>query len=217
MISMLVALVGVGCILLVSEAAWYVLRLKRSETTRKLVHIATGVYVAFWPLFLSFAQIQLLSLVLCTVVFASKKFHVFRSIHSVRRKTYGEILFPLGIFVAATFASSGWIYMAAVLHLSVADGLAGLIGTRYLKRSKYVIAGNTKTIVGTAVFFAVSLGILASIMLADPAAYGNHVMLVLAVLPMVTTLLENISPYGTDNLSVPMVVVLILNMMRGVA
>ena len=207
---------GIAFILLSSELLWYLRLFKNSEIPRKLVHILTGVYIAFWPLLMSFAWIQILSILLLGAVYVSKKWHIFRSIHAVKRVTYGELLFPLGVLVAATFAHSGWVYLAAVLHLSLADGLAALVGVRYVKKYGYKVFGQLKTVVGTIVFLATSLGIIMATMLLDPAAYGSSVLIVLLLLPLCTTVIENVGVYGVDNILVPAVVVTILNSLRAI-
>lgn len=212
----LIGLGGVGVILLLSEFLWSTNIFKKAETPRKLVHIVTGVYIAFWPLLMSFRWIQVLSLLLFAVVYASKRFHIFRSVHSVNRPTYGELLFPLGVLVAAVFAQSGWTYMAAVMHLSVADGLAALVGVRYMhiKKYRYHVFGQPKTSIGSAVFFVTSLFIISATILVDPAAYGENYLLVMLLLPIVTTFIENIAVYGTDNLLVPIAVIAVLGSLR---
>lgn len=214
MIEPIVGLGGIAAILLLSEFLWHTSIFKKAETPRKLVHIATGIFIAFWPLFMSFAWIQVLSVVLFAVVFVSKRFHIFRSVHSVDRPTYGELMFPLGVFVAATFADSGWVYMAAVLHLSVADGLAALVGVYFWPRYGYRVFGQPKTIVGTAVFYVTSLALIAATMYIDPAAYGQNVLLVLMLLPVATTFVENVAIFGTDNLFVPIIVIALLDSLR---
>ncbi|HTE22195.1 MAG TPA: hypothetical protein VK674_04085 [Candidatus Limnocylindria bacterium] len=214
MVGPLLGLGGVAAILFCSEFLWRTRLFKRAETPRKLVHILTGTYIAFWPLLMSLRWVQILSLVLFAVVFASKKLHLFRSIHSVDRPTYGELLFPVGVLVAATFARSGWVYMAAVLHLSLADGIAALVGIRYMKKFGYKVFGQPKTVIGTAAFYIVSLGILTTTMLLDPAAYGSSAALVILLLPLGTTLIENLAIYGTDNLFVPIAVIVILDTLR---
>lgn len=217
MIGPLIGIGGVAAILLASEFLWRTSIFKRAETPRKLVHILTGVYIAFWPLLMSFRWIQALSLLMFAVVYASKKLHLFRSIHSVNRPTYGELLFPLGVFVSATFAQSGWVYLAAVLHLSLADGIAALVGVRYLKRFGYKVFGQQKTVIGTAVFYVCSLFIITATMITDPAAYGENVRLVVLLLPLGTTFIENIAVYGTDNIFVPIAVITILDTLRVVS
>lgn len=212
-----VGLGGVAAILLASEFLWSTNIFKKAETPRKIVHILTGIYIAFWPLIMSFAWIQALSLLLFLAVFASKKYHIFRSVHSVNRPTYGELLFPLGVLVAATFAQSGWVYMVAVLHLSIADGLAALVGVHYGSKYGYKVFGQPKTYIGTGVFYVTSLVLIAATMLIDPASYGENVLLVMFLLPLATTFIENIAIYGTDNLLVPVVVIAILGSLRVVA
>ena len=214
MIGPILGIGGVAAILLASEFFWRTRIFKRAETPRKLVHILTGVYIAFWPLLMSFRWIQALSLLLFAAVYASKRLHLFRSIHSVDRPTYGELLFPLGVLVSATFAQSGWVYMAAVMHLSLADGIAALVGVRYMKRFGYKVFGQPKTVIGTAAFYITSLFIIAATMLLDPAAYGNNVQLVILLLPLGTTFIENVAIYGTDNLFVPIAVIAILDTLR---
>lgn len=214
MFGPIIGIGGIAIILFASEFLWRTRIFKGAETSRKLVHIITGIYIAFWPLIMSFVWIQVLSILLFVAVYTSKKRHIFRSIHSVRRLTYGEMLFPVGVFIAATFAQSGWVYMAAVLHLSLADGLAALVGVRYTKRYGYKIFGQSKTIIGTAVFYVTSFTIVAATMLLDPAAYGSNVLFVVLLLPIGTTFIENIAIFGTDNLFVPIVVIAILNSLR---
>lgn len=214
MTGSLIGVVGIAVILFASEFLWRTRLFKNTETPRKLVHILVGVYIAFWPLIMTFVWIQLLSILLFLAVFASKRYHIFRSIHSVRRLTYGELLFPLGVFVAATFAQSGWVYMAAVLHLSLADGLAALVGVRYIKRFGYKIFGQSKTVIGTATFYMTSFIIVTTTMLLDPAAYGANVGYVMLLLPIGTTFIENVAVYGTDNLFVPIAVIAILDTLR---
>jgi phytol kinase len=214
MIGPFIGLAGVAAILLASEFLWRTRIFKKAETPRKLVHILTGVYMAFWPLIMSFRWIQILSILLFVVVFFSKKIHLFRSIHSVHRPTYGELLFPLGVLVAASFSQSGWVYMAAVLHLSLADGIAALVGVRHLKRFSYKVLGQPKTVIGTAAFYVTSVFIIGATMLLDPAAYGGNTQLVILLLPLGTTLVENFAVFGTDNLFVPITVIMILNALR---
>lgn len=210
----IIGLGGVAFILLVSEFLWSTNIFKKAETPRKVVHILTGVYIAFWPLFMSFSWIKILSVLLFAVVYTSKKYYIFRSVHSVNRPTYGELMFPLGVLVSATFAQSGWTYMAAVLHLSIADGAAALVGVRYWPKYGYRVFGQPKTYIGTAAFFVTSVFIITTTILIDPAAYGENYLLVMLLLPIVTTFIENIAVYGTDNLFVPIAVIAVLGTLR---
>jgi len=213
MLGILIGVAGVGCTLILSEVLRHYRKVS-PEFSRKFVHILTGTFIAFWPWIMSFGAIQLLSLGLLAVVLVSLKLHIFKSIHGVERHTYGEILFPVGIFIAATFAQSAWIYTAAILHLSLADGFAALVGIRYVKKHGYEIFGQTKTLVGTTVFYLFSLAITLLVVAFDGPEYQDTAVAILLWLPIGATLVESLAVYGSDNLLVPLLVVGVLNALR---
>src|SRR5688500_5216440 len=135
------------CILVLSE---WLARAKdiHAELTRKLVHVAVGTFVAFWPFFLSWRQIQLLSLAFFVVICISIKFNVFSSIHAVKRSITGELLFAIVIGLLATINSNEWVFMAAMLHLSLAQGLAAVVGLGWGDNNGYKVFGRLKSIAG---------------------------------------------------------------------
>lgn len=216
MLGILICIASVGAPLLLAEFLRYWFK-ATPEFWRKFVHILTGTFIAFWPWIISFGAIQVLSVLLLLVVFVSKRLHIFKSIHGVKRPTYGEILFPTGIFIAATFADSAWIYAAAILHLSLADGFAALVGVRYIKRHGYKVFGQTKTLIGTAVFYLFSLAITLLVVGFDMPEYQESASALLILLPIAATVVESISVYGTDNVLVPALVIGVLNVVRTVA
>jgi phytol kinase len=217
MLGPLIGVGGIFVILVVTEVLWRTKVIKKSEYSRKIIHILSGSFIAFWPFFMSFREVQILSLLLLLVVSVSKSSRFFMSIHGVGRQTYGEIFFPIGIFLAASLTNSIWIYTAAILHLSLADGFAAAVGVHHSKRFGYRVVGQTKTVIGTAVFFILSLFIIATAMVVDPAFYGSNALLLLMFLPLSVTLLENFAPFGMDNLLIPAFVVGALESFKVVA
>lgn len=206
---MLVAIVcGITfSIICVAELGWRRGWLK-NELGRKFTHILVGSFVAFWPLFLSWYQIFFLSAAFVIVVAASKYFGIFRAIHSVQRPTWGEIFFAVSVGLLALLTRDGWMYMAALLHMSLADGMAAIVGTQYGKRSTYKILGHTKSIIGSATFFIISLAILIGY------GVGTDTDIAVGVLvgaSAVATLLENVSTRGLDNITVPVWIAIVLN------
>lgn len=206
MLNLAIVIGVVFCLLVVGE-----LLAKRNkkypELNRKFVHIAVGSFVAFWPLILTWEQIIGLSIAFVCVVTISKRLHIFRSIHGVKRATMGEVYFALIVGLLAMVTQDGWIYMTALLHMSLADGLAAVIGTRYGKGNNYKILGSTKSLVGTLTFFVVSLAILA-VYVSEPA--HTVALLPLAGVALAATMLENVGIGGLDNISVPIVVAVAL-------
>jgi dolichol kinase len=200
------AVIAVLAVLLIAE---YLSRFKgvHSELTRKFVHILVGMFVAFWPFFLGWGQIQFLSIAFLVVVGLSVKFHIFRSIHAVERNTMGEVLFALVIGILALIVTNKWVFAASMLHLSLADGLAAVVGLGWGDHNKYKILGHTKSIAGSLTFFFVSILIMVWY------SYFSHRpadAAILIGLPVIATAVENIAIRGTDNLAIPLLIGLAL-------
>lgn len=208
-VSMLLVIVCavVGCILAAAELGWRRGWL-RNEFGRKFIHIFVGSFVAFWPLFLTWNQIIMLSVAFICVVSVSKKLRLFRSIHSVKRPTGGEVFFAISVGLLALLTQDGWMYMVALLHMSLADGLAAVIGTTYGKSSRYKVMGHTKSIVGSMTFLVISVGILIGYSIGTQTYIAPVMLLGMAA---IATILENLSSYGLDNITVPVWVAIILS------
>lgn len=184
------------------------------ETGRKIIHIVVGSFIAFWPLYMTWFQIQLLSLALFVGVFISYQFGVFGAIHNVKRRTSGELWYPVGIGLAATLTSQPWIFCVALLHLSLADGAAAIVGKKY-GRLHYRIGEHTRSATGSLAFLAVSfvLCMIAFIVLRNELPGMS--LAVFAVTPFLATAVESISRHGLDNLLVPLAVVFTLALPTG--
>lgn len=207
MIWTAITILVVFIILVVAE---YLSRAKQihAELTRKFVHVAVGSFVAFWPFFLTWGQIQFLAAAFFVVICLSAKLNVFRSIHNVQRNVVGEILFAVVIFVLALISANEWVFMAAMLHLSLADGLAAVIGLGWGEKNSYKVMGRTKSLAGSGAFMLTSFLILA---VYDAATNGSTSLFTLLWLPMVATVAENLSVYGTDNLVMPLLIASVLS------
>ena len=193
-------------LLLLSEWGWRKHWL-HGEVGRKFVHVTVGTFVAFWPYFLDWTEIRLLSLAFFVVVLASMHLGVFKAIGSVQRPTYGEIFFALSVGLLTTITTSKGIYAAAILQMALADGFAAIIGGRFGTQNKYHLYGRTKSLAGSAAFFVISLGLLIGYShFSDNGLIWQYVL----VGSLGATLLENIAALGFDNLLVPLAVGLLL-------
>jgi len=195
-------------ILVTSEVLWNTKKLK-GELGRKFVHITVGTFIAFWPFYMSFHTIQIISVALFVVVLGSRYLKIFQAVHTVSRKTWGDIMFAVGVGLAAIFTKSDWIFVAAVLHLSLADGLAAIVGKRYGKGSGYKVLGYTKSVVGTATFWLTSLLILVFVRQAGGITIAVSTFV---WLPIACAAVENAGIYGLDNILVPLLVTLALRL-----
>jgi phytol kinase len=209
---MTIALVvlAIFLLLLASEYLWRKRNL-RDEISRKFVHLTVGTFVAFWPFFLSWDTIKILSVAFLTGVLISKYFNIFQAIHSVQRPTWGELFFAAIVGILAFVTHYKWIYAVSLLQMSLADGLAAVIGEFYGKKQRYHVFGHAKSVAGTLTFFVVSFLLLVFYSLYS----GTHLSLSLMLeLSFGAALLENLAVHGFDNLLVPLMVALVLTQIR---
>lgn len=205
MIALALAILGVLACLWAGEALHKLDY--HPEVTRKFVHITVASFAATWPFFMSWSNIELMSLLMFLGVVASRHFSYFKSIHRVERPTWGELFFAMGIGMTALMSQSTWTFTAAMLLLGLADGLAAIVGTLIGMDHKYKVFGYTKTRAGTLTFFGVAfLVVLFCVVLRGP----HEGVATLIWLPAFATLLENVGVGGTDNLIVPLFIAIIV-------
>jgi len=198
----IVTVLTVFALLLINEI-WWRKKHTPNEVSRKFVHITVGSFVAFWPFFLDWNEIKLLSIAFIAVVLLSKRLRLFKAIHSVQRPTHGELFFALAVGAVALISEDKYIYMAAILQMSLADGLAAIIGTRYGNSNRYTVFGHTKSLYGSATFFVISLAIVAVFTQLSGTDLSILAMIGIA---SVAGFIENVGVEGLDNLLVPVVV-----------
>jgi phytol kinase len=206
MFPLLIGLAGV-CLLVIMGEYLRRVHLFHAEVTRKFIHITTASFIAFWPFFMTWKQIELISLLMFAGILISRYLHLFRAIHGVKRRTWGELFFAMSIGIAAVLSQSDWVFAAAMLIMGVADGFAALVGTLLDKTHRYKVFGHVKSYEGTITFFVMSIIILFAC-----SAIGHFPLSALGLLwlALLATLFENIAVAGTDNLFVPLIIVILL-------
>lgn len=209
-LSILWTLLSLGVILLILYFAERGARAKHlhPELTRKFVHVTVGTFIAFWPFYLSWGIITSLSLLFMVIIAISMRYDILHSIHSVQRTTKGELLFALAIGVVALLATNKWVFMACILNLSIADGMAALVGILKGEGNEYKVFGHTKSRAGTTAFFVTSLAISIIYVVFSGAEFS---LIALIGVPVLATITENVAINGTDDLAIPVVVALILS------
>lgn len=204
MLALVTTVLIVLTILLINE--WWWRGKNHGEVSRKFVHITVGTFVAFWPFFLTWDQIRLLSAAFVIVVLLSQRLDLFRAIHSVQRPTYGEVLFAVAVGLLTFVTQDPVVYAVALLHMGIADGLAAIMGVTFGRTTTYTVFGHKKSLIGTAIFFVCSLSILfAFTVYRDIAFAWTYVWLAVTL-----SVAENIAVKGIDNLLVPVAVGLLL-------
>lgn len=189
------------------------------ELARKFVHTTTGTWAALWPIFLDLKSIAVLAVFLTVGALLLRFLLPLKTIYSIKRLSVGEILIGIGIAVSAWFSESGSVFSAAVLIISWSDSVAAIVGTTYGKKNSFKIFKSKKSVTGSSAFFITTLGIIfgyylyeynlftsiASINLSTAITYSIGISFIL-------TLAELTGVYGSDNLTVPILSVIILNL-----
>lgn len=204
--AFVLTIIAVFLILLVAE---YLARRTNmhAELTRKFVHMAVGIFVAFWPFFLSWREIEILSSAFFVVILISIKLTIFRAIHTTPKRAVGEISFAMVIGFLALLSSSKWIFMVAMLNLAIGDALAAIVGLLWGEKNQYKVFGKTKSIAGTSAFFVISLALMAVYV---TASHDSANFTTLFMVPVIATITENVAVNGTDNLIMPVLIALLL-------
>ena len=214
MLKLIIALVPIAVILLVSEYLWRK-KIVKGERARKFIHILAGVWMAFWPHYLPFDGIFILGCMALTVLLYSRSTKLFHAIYAVKRRTYGEIFFALAIMFCAYFGQEPWIFTVSILLLSLADGGAAVIGRFWGITNQYFVFGLRSLRKSLAGSFAYLLFAYVTLfigwLVGGQSVMQDNALQVFVFLPLGATLLENVSPYGSDNLMTPLFVTILLN------
>ena len=134
-----------------------------ATTTRKFVHIVTGIFAALTPaLFESKWPVIGISFLFAIVTYLSIKFDWLPSLHHSHEHSYGTVFYPLSlVFLALLFWDSYPIVLIlSMLVMAISDALAELVGKRIRAPHKYAVASDLKSLEGSATMWVSAFVIL---------------------------------------------------------
>lgn len=209
---MLTALAQIGIVLtwlgLVGGAAEGVRRFTSAnpEITRKIVHIGAGqvILLAWWlqtPAWMGITASVLFSI----VALLSYRYPILPGINGVGRHSLGTFFYAtsIGLLTAAFWPMDLPQYAAlGILVMTWGDGLAALVGQNF-GRHPYKILGSTKSWEGSLTMLVMSFTV-SLLILGWTAGLTMPVFITAPLVALAATLLETLSFYGLDNLTVPL-------------
>ncbi len=207
MVVLALTSLAVFIMLLLNE--WWWRGRVHGEISRKFVHISVGTFVAVWPLYLSWDQIRVLSLLFVLAVLVSQRFNIFKTIHSVQRPTYGEVYYGAAVGLLTYVAHQPAMYAIALMHMSLADGLAAIVGVKYGSSSTFTVFGAKKSIVGSLAFLVTSLVLLACYGAVENIGFPIYFV----GISLGMTVLEGLAVRGLDNIVIPLALVATLRLL----
>ena len=130
-------------------------------------------------------------------------------------RNWGLVQYPVAIIILILLKSSGIGDMAAmgcaVLGMGYGDGLASLIGKAV--RSKRLGSWTKKTFAGSITMACVTFFIVIFIeYFIGKVSFSSNLVLVAALVAICSSLVEAFTPFGLDNISVPVAIFLILGL-----
>lgn len=186
---------------------WFAEFLYRRKTaqyiTRKVVHIGGGVVASLLPIIVKLETVILLGVGFFLLLLFSKRKKLLNSIHETEDYSIGALLFAPSLTVSAIifWPIHTLIFQGAALVLGLADGIAGIVGTKY-GRKKYMITGK-KTVEGSICFFVVTVFVLWGILYINGGFMPDKIGLVLAS-SLLLTAIEALFSKGWDNAFIPL-------------
>ena len=144
----------------------------------------------------------------------SYRWTVFKSMELAEKGKLGTVYFPL------SFAALIWLLWdepsllaASLMPMTWGDALAAVLG-RAWGRHRYTVLGTTRSVEGSLVMFLASwvTTLLPLALLATSADWQGAVE-ASALVALGATLVEAVSPWGVDNLTVPAVSGLLLRVL----
>ena len=185
-----------------------------AEYTRKWSHIGSGFLSLLFPYYFdSLLWVGIICFLFLCILVLSKPLKLLPSINAVSRQTYGSFLFPVAVFI------SFWAYIEydrdllffylPVLTLAICDLCAGLIGQRFPLKKIQLFSGS-KSVGGFLAFVLSSLCLNTSMLFLDFHLSVTAMLLI----PLLVALVELVSPKGIDNISIPVSVILLLQILN---
>ena len=188
--------------------------------TRKIVHISVAHW---WLIALTFHETlgpALVGPIVFTVLnYISYRRSLFPALE-YRDKTanLGTVYFPISLIVLVALSFGGYVPMAAasigVFVLGYGDGLAALIGRTYGRRT-FTVFRNTKSYLGSATMFVVAslISLFVGLRLHGGSAALQDLVLASVIIGTAAMLLEMLTPYGVDNITVPIGITLLATLL----
>lgn len=183
------------------------------EFTRKFIHIAVGMW-AYGTVLLferrTFAIVPPLAFVAINAL--SYWRGTFKAMETGEKGQLGTIYFPI------SFAALIWLLwdrphllVASLMPMTWGDALAAVVGQRIGQR-RYTVAGSTRSLEGSVVLFLISwAATLAPLLLLAPGGLDPVTAVgAAAATALGAVVIEALSPWGIDNLTVPAVSALML-------
>ena len=175
----------------------------RPETTRKLLHVGSGILTLAFPfVFVDLWPVALLSGGAALVLAAARFVRFSGVVGRVERASWGEFYFPLSVAILfwLSLGEHALLFVIPVLVLTLADTAGAVVGTRF-GMTRYGGAG--KSVEGSLAFAVVAFVSVCAPLMAWSRVGAPEALMTAATLALLLALLEGAAQRGLDNLLIP--------------
>ena len=189
----------------------------KGEITRKFAHFTATIAVVPFPyIFESHWYVLALAFIFFVALFVTHYSKQLKSIHDIQRKSMGSYMLPLAIyltFLMSDLMDNKFIYILPMLILGISDPMAAIVGMSTVKNNHRIVVFGVKTkksLFGSMSFFVSSFVISLIALYFNRDLFDFKTFWLSFLIAFVGTLAELISWRGSDNLSIPLSISLIL-------
>jgi dolichol kinase len=191
------------------------------DFTRKFIHIGVGMWVVGTVLLFETWYLALIPPATFVVINTISYLRgTFKAMETGEKGNLGTIYFPISFAAVMYYYWSQPVLMvAAMMPLTWGDAMAAITGNRY-GHYRYTVGGRTRSLEGSVAMFFWSWITTSLALFIMPYLVGKPLINWLVALiyggavAVVCTLVEALTPWGIDNLTVPAAAVLILHLLR---
>lgn len=183
----------------------------KTEYTRKLVHVGTGILTLMFPYYFnSLWPVTILCTAFLGILVFSRVWNFLPSINNIGRRSAGSISYPIIVVIVfafyvyhqqddSVFNSLLYFYLP-IMAMAIGDPVAAIAGGGMNN------VGGKKTNKGTVAFFVVVSVVSWLLMyVLNNGSWGPLTILLLAIsVAALTALVERITKGGWDNLTIPL-------------
>ena len=216
----IIFLTAFSLLLIFNELIYRRLNLK-GEITRKFAHFtATLSTITFPYLFDSHWYVLALAVIFFLLLFVSRNNTFLRSIHDIKRISIGSYLLPVAIyltFLISQMLDNMFLFILPILVLAICDPVASILGInlqQYNQRIRILTWQLEKTWLGSLSFFISCFLVSIIALYFNQLQFDLKIFWLSLVIALTGTLAELFSYKGSDNLFIPMSVLLVLVLLQ---
>jgi len=187
-----------------------------TDFTRKFIHITVGMWSVGTVLLFDRWYMAIIPPASFIIInYLSYRQETFKAMETGEKGNLGTVYFPLSfVLTVLLFWKQPHLVVASLMPMTWGDAMAAVLGVR-CGQFRYTLWGSTRSLEGSvSMFLFAFIATFLALWLFPPLGLGISLLYALIV-SVVTTLVEAVTPWHLDNLTVPLVSAVTLYLLAG--